>query len=248
VPVAIGARHVVGKRTRGALECRLGCDARKALLGAKLVGALQDERLDLVEVGGGDRKAARAGREDGRAPYNSAMPTGPAIRDATPADVAAIQAIYAHHVLHGLASFEEVAPTVDEMRKRFQAIVDSGKPYIVAELDGVVAGYGYVSAYRTRSAYRFTLENSIYIDERHRGRGVGSALLQALVERCRGGPWRQMIAIIGDSANAASIGLHRKAGFRQVGVLERVGFKHGRWVDSVLMQLELSSRDPTPGA
>jgi phosphinothricin acetyltransferase len=169
------------------------------------------------------------------------------IRDAVPADIPAIQAIYAHHVLHGLASFEEVAPDAREMRARFDAVVAGGKPYLVAELHGEIAGYGYASAYRTRSAYRFTLENSIYVDERHRGRGVGSALLQALIARCRRGPWRQMLAIIGDSANAASIGVHRKAGFRQVGVLERVGFKHGRWVDSVLMQLELSPEDPAPG-
>lgn len=166
------------------------------------------------------------------------------IRDATPADIPAIQAIYAHHVLHGLASFEETAPPVDEMRSRYEAIVASGKPYIVAELGGRVVGYGYASAYRTRSAYRYTLENSIYVDDQARGRGVGTALLESLVARCRGGPWRQMLAVIGDSANGASIGVHRKAGFRQVGLLERVGYKHGRWVDSVLMQLELSPADP----
>lgn len=175
------------------------------------------------------------------------MEPAPSIRDATHGDIPAIQAIYAHHVLHGLASFEEVPPGVDEMRVRYESVRDSGKPYIVAELDGAVAGFGYASAYRARSAYRFTLENSVYIDERRRGRGVGTALLDALVARCRAGPWRQMLAVIGDSGNAASIGLHRKAGFREVGVLRRVGFKHGRWVDSVLMQLELSAADPPPG-
>lgn len=174
------------------------------------------------------------------------MTPAPTIRDATAADIPAIQAIYAHHVLHGLASFEEIPPGVDEMRARYEAIVGSGKPYLVAELDGAIAGYGYASAYRARAAYRFTLENSVYIDEQRRGNGVGMAILQALVERCRRGPWRQVVAVIGDSANAPSIGLHRKAGFRQVGLLERVGFKHGRWVDSVLMQLELSPDDP-PG-
>ena len=167
-----------------------------------------------------------------------------AIRDATPADLPAIHAIYAHHVLHGLASFEEVPPPVDEIRARYEAVVGSGKPYLVAEAEGNVLGYGYASAYRARSAYRYTLENSIYVAEAARGRGVGSALLEALVTRCRRGPWRQMLAIIGDSGNAASIGVHRKAGFREVGVLERVGFKHGRWVDSVVMQLELSPADP----
>jgi L-amino acid N-acyltransferase YncA len=170
--------------------------------------------------------------------------TAPRIRDATTGDLPAIQAIYSHHVLHGLASFEEIPPGLDEMRLRFDAVLAAGKPYIVAEVDGVVAGYGYASAYRARSAYRFTLENSIYIDERYRGRGVGTALLDALIGRCRHGPWRQMLAVIGDSANAASIGVHRKAGFREVGVLRKVGFKHGRWVDSVLMQLELSPDDP----
>jgi phosphinothricin acetyltransferase len=166
------------------------------------------------------------------------------VRDAVPGDVPAMRDIYAHHVLNGLASFEEVPPTVDEMRARFEAVVGGGKPWLVAEVDGRIAGYGYASAYRARSAYRYTLENSVYIDEAMRGRGVGSALLEALVARCRGGPWRQMLAIIGDSANVASIGLHLKAGFRQVGLLERVGYKHGRWVDSVVMQLELSPADP----
>jgi L-amino acid N-acyltransferase YncA len=166
------------------------------------------------------------------------------IRDATPADIPAIQSIYAHHVMHGLASFEGVPPPVGEMRARFDAIAGAGMPYLLAEIQGRVVGYGYASAYRTRSAYRYTLENSIYIDERARGQGVGTALLEALIDRCRKGPWRQMLAVIGDSANAASIGVHRKAGFRQVGLLERVGYKHGRWVDSVVMQLELSPADP----
>lgn len=172
----------------------------------------------------------------------------PRIRDASHGDVATIQSIYAHHVRHGLASFEEVPPDVAEMQARFAKIVEGGFPYLVAEIDGVVAGYGYAGPYRTRSAYRFTVENSIYVDERHRGRGVGVALLEALVARCRSGPWRQMLAVIGDSANAPSIAVHRKAGFREVGVLARVGYKHGRWVDSVLMQLELSPEDPAPGS
>jgi phosphinothricin acetyltransferase len=163
----------------------------------------------------------------------------PTIRDATVHDIPAIQAIYSHHVLHGLASFEEVPPGVDEMLSRFEAVREAGKPYIVAEVDGAIAGYGYASSYRTRSAYRFTLENSVYVDDNVRGRGVGMALLEALIARCRAGPWRQMLAVIGDSANHASIGLHRKAGFREVGVLRNVGYKHGRWLDSVLMQLEL---------
>ena len=167
-----------------------------------------------------------------------------ALREARPGDGADLQRIYAHHVLHGFASFEEVAPSIDEMRSRYEAVVAAGKPYIVAELAGRVVGYGYASAYRARSAYRYTLENSIYIDERARGQGVGTALLEALIARCRRGPWRQMLAVIGDSANAASIGVHRKAGFRQVGLLERVGYKHGRWVDSVLMQRSMGAGLP----
>ena len=191
---------------------------------------------------------AGAGREDERS-YNPRMDTSPPrIREAVDADIPAIHAIYSHHVLHGLASFEEIPPALEEMRARFEAVRAAGRPYIVAELDGAVAGYGYAGAYRARPAYRYTLENSIYIDERQRGRGVGTALLDALIERCRAGPWRQVVAVIGDSGNAASIGVHRKAGFREVGVLKRVGFKHGRWVDSVLMQLELSSEDPPAGA
>jgi phosphinothricin acetyltransferase len=125
------------------------------------------------------------------------------------------------------------------MLSRFEAVREAGKPYIVAEVDGAIAGYGYASSYRTRSAYRFSLENSVYVDDNVRGRGVGMALLEALIARCRAGPWRQMLAVIGDSANHASIGLHRKAGFREVGVLRNVGYKQGRWLDSVLMQLEL---------
>lgn len=171
----------------------------------------------------------------------------PTLRDATPADIPAIQAIYAHHVLHGLASFEEVPPDVAEMRSRYEAVRAAGKPYLVAEVGGRIAGYGYASSYRARSAYRFTLENSVYVDEAMRGKGVGIALLNELVARCRKGPWRQIVAVIGDSANEASIALHRKAGFREVGCLSKVGYKHGRWVDSVFMQLELSPDDPLPG-
>ena len=173
------------------------------------------------------------------------MTPAPTIRDATAADIPAIQAIYAHHVLHGLASFEEIPPGVEEMRVRYEAIVGSGKPYIVAELDGTVAGYGYASAYRARSAYRFTLENSVYIDEGRRGSGVGTALLQALVDRCRRGPWRQMLAVIGDSANAGSIAVHASLGFVRAGNLRSTGYKFGRWVDSVLMQLPLGAGDGT---
>jgi L-amino acid N-acyltransferase YncA len=161
------------------------------------------------------------------------------IRDATEDDIPAVAEIYGHHVLHGLASFEEVAPDVQEMLHRYGAVRKGGFPYLVAEIDGRVVGYSYATAYRTRSAYRHTLEDSVYVREGFGGRGVGAALLTALLERCRGGPWRQVIAVIGDSANTPSINLHGRLGFRMVGTLEAVGFKFGRWVDSVLMQREI---------
>ena len=147
--------------------------------------------------------------------------------------------------MHGLASFEESAPDADELRKRWKAVLSLGLPYIVAELDGRVVGYAYATQYRARSAYRHSLENSVYVREGEGGRGIGVALLVELIERCEGGPWRQMVAVIGDSANAASINLHRKLGFREVGTLAAVGFKFGRWVDSVLMQRPLGEGDRT---
>jgi L-amino acid N-acyltransferase YncA len=161
------------------------------------------------------------------------------IRDARDADLPAIQEIYAHHVMHGLASFEESAPPAEELRKRREAVLALKLPYLVAEIDGRIAGYAYASPYRARSAYRHSLEDSVYVRDGEGGKGVGAALLAAIIERCEQGPWRQMIAVIGDSQNLASIGLHRKLGFRVVGTLEAVGFKFGRWVDSVLMQRPL---------
>jgi L-amino acid N-acyltransferase YncA len=158
------------------------------------------------------------------------------IRDATEKDVPEIAAIYGHHVMHGLASFEERAPEVAEMLERYAAIRGGGFPYLVAVVEGQVVGYSYATLYRTRSAYRHTLEDSVYVREGFGGRGIGAALLAALLERCKAGPWRQMIAVIGDSANAPSISLHQRLGFRVVGTLDSVGFKFGRWVDSVLMQ------------
>jgi len=165
-----------------------------------------------------------------------------AVRDATDADVPAIAAIYAVHVLQGTASFEEIPPGEEEMTRRFREIRASGRPYLVAEMDGRVVGYAYAGAYRTRTAYRFTLEDSIYLDPSSAGRGLGSRLMAALLERCHAGPWREIVAIIGDSANEASIALHRKFGFVHVGTLRNVGFKHGRWLDSVVMQRTLEPR------
>lgn len=158
------------------------------------------------------------------------------VRDADDADIPSIQAIYANEVLNGLATFEEVPPSVDELLSRRQSVLVSGLPYLVAELDGRVVGYSYATAYRPRPAYRNTVENSVYVAEEARCRGVGAALLSNLIARCEKGPWRQMIAVIGNSGNSGSIALHEKLGFSHVGTLEAVGFKHGRWVDTVLMQ------------
>lgn len=161
------------------------------------------------------------------------------VREAAEADLPAIQSIYAHHVLHGLASFEETPPTLEEMTARRASVLALGLPYLVAELEGRIVGYAYATAYRPRPAYRYTIEDSVYVSDGFGGRGIGTRLLQALIERCERGPWRQMLAIIGDSGNSASIALHRRMGFRLVGTFDTVGFKLGRWVDTVLMQRAL---------
>lgn len=168
------------------------------------------------------------------------------VSDAVRQDMEAIQAIYAQHVLHGLASFEETPPTVGEMAARRDTVLAAGLPYLVAELQGRVVGYAYATPYRPRPAYRFTVEDSVYVEEGGGGGGVGSALLGAVIARCEAGPWRQMVAVIGNSGNAGSLGLHRKLGFRTVGTLEAAGFKLGRWVDTVLMQRPLNGGASTP--
>ncbi|HVO09196.1 MAG TPA: GNAT family N-acetyltransferase [Vicinamibacteria bacterium] len=167
------------------------------------------------------------------------------VRDAVDADLPAITSIYAHPVLHGLATFEEVPPTVVELEARRAEILRHGLPYLVAEVGGEVVGYSYATAYRPRSAYRHTVEDSVYVRDGFQGRGVGRALLTELIERCSAGPWRQMVAVIGDSGNAASIALHRRLGFRRVGTLRGVGHKLGRWVDTVLMQRALGQGSRT---
>jgi phosphinothricin acetyltransferase len=165
------------------------------------------------------------------------------LRDASELDLPQIQAIYAHHVLHGLATFEEEPPSVAELAERRAAVLALGLPYLVAEQGGVVVGYCYATSYRPRRAYRYAIEDSVYIADGRAGRGIGAALLAALIARCEVGPWRQMIAIIGNSENAASIALHRRLGFAHVGTLRSVGFKLGRWVDTVVMQRALGCGD-----
>jgi phosphinothricin acetyltransferase len=165
------------------------------------------------------------------------------IRDATEADLPAIAAIYAHHVLHGTGTFEEVPPDEAEMGARMKRGQAAGWSWLVAEQDGQVLGYAYYGAFRDRSAYRFSAEDSIYVREDVRGQGVGKALVAALLERATAKGFRQMFAVIGDSENVGSIGLHLSLGFRQVGVLKAAGLKFGRWVDVVYMQRALGDGD-----
>ena len=165
------------------------------------------------------------------------------IRPATFADIPAITRIYAHAVKTGTASFELEAPNEEEMRGRMKAVLDSKFPYFVAEIDGEIAGYAYASFYRTRPAYRFTVEDSVYVAADMQRRGIGRTLLEKLIAACTALGFRQMIAVIGDSGQAASIGMHRACGFEDAGNLRNIGWKFGRWLDTPLMQLALG-----PGA
>jgi len=158
------------------------------------------------------------------------------IRDATQEDLPHIQRIYANHVENGLASFEEVAPDISETRRRYDALIQAGYPYLVVATPGDVLGYAYAGPFRARPAYRFSVENSIYLDPAHAGKGIGRQLLTALIAACEPRGYRQMVAVIGDSANHGSIGVHRACGFQMIGLQPAVGFKFGRWVDSVMMQ------------
>ncbi len=171
------------------------------------------------------------------------------IRPTAEADLPFITAIYGNAVRHGTATFELDPPDLAEMTRRYRALVDGGFPYLVAVLDGRVAGYAYAGAYRPRPAYRFTVENSIYLEPAIHGRGVGYQLLQRLIGESEARGYRQMIAVIGDSANAGSIGVHRKTGFEMVGTHPNVGLKFGRWLDTVMMQRALGPGSTTvPGA
>ena len=161
------------------------------------------------------------------------------LRPATIADIPAITAIYAHAVRNGTASFELEPPTEAEMTRRMQAILDGKFPYLAAEIDGRLGGYAYASLYRTRPAYRFTVENSVYVAPDMHRRGIGKALLERLIEECTARGYRQMIAVIGDSDQAASIGVHKACGFEPAGNLKSIGWKFGKWLDTPLMQRAL---------
>lgn len=168
------------------------------------------------------------------------------IRDSRDDDIHAIAAIYGHWVTHGLASFELDPPDAAEIGRRRAAILAAGYPYLVAERGGEVTGYAYASAYRPRPAYRFAVENSVYVAPGGTRGGTGAALLHALIAACTAKGFRLMVAVIGDSANYASIGLHERAGFARAGLLPAAGWKHGRWVDSVLTTRPLGEGDATP--
>jgi L-amino acid N-acyltransferase YncA len=197
--------------------------------------------------GNGRLKSASATRR--RMPASDGRPDMPAdivIRPCTVGDLAAVTVIYRHAVMTGTASFELEPPDEAEMLRRFDALAAGHHPYLVAEQAGVVAGYAYAGPYRARPAYRGTVENSVYVAPERHGRGIGAALLSALIEAAEAGGFRQIVAVIGDSDNAASIGLHARQGFEMVGTLRAVGWKRGRWLDTVLMQRALGDGDGTP--
>lgn len=167
------------------------------------------------------------------------VPPMPLIRSAVAADLPACREIYAHHVLNGVGTFEEIPPSLDEMTERFTAVISCDLPWFVAEKSGVIVGYVYAGAYLTRSAYRFTVQDSIYVAADAVGGGVGRKLLTALIDRCAELGFRRMVAIIGGSENAGSRGLHRACGFEEAGILPAVGLKFGQWRDGVLMHRPL---------
>jgi phosphinothricin acetyltransferase len=171
--------------------------------------------------------------------------TSPEIRAAVAADLPAITEIYDHAVRYGTATFELIPPDLTEMTRRFEILMDGGFPYLVATLEGRVVGYAYAGAYRPRPAYRFTVENSVYLKPAIHRRGIGLQLLQRLITESEQSGYRQMIAVVGDSANAGSIGVHTKCGFQMIGTHPNVGFKFGRWLDTVMMQRALGDGGST---
>lgn len=167
------------------------------------------------------------------------MAAGVPVRPAQPPDLVAVQTIYALEVIEGTASFELEPPDLAEVQRRYASIIGQGLPWLVAETGGAIAGYAYAGPYRARPAYRFSVESSVYVARDARRRGIGRALLEALIREAAGAGKRQMVAVIGDSAHHASIRLHERCGFRPVGTLTEIGFKHGRWLDTVIMQRAL---------
>ena len=167
------------------------------------------------------------------------------IRPASAADLPAITEIYDHAVSYGTATFELIPPDLAEMSHRFKTLADGGFPYLVAVLDGRAIGYAYAGPYRPRPAYRFTVENSVYLQPAIHRRGIGLQLLQRLIAECEARGYRQMIAVIGDSANAGSVGVHARCGFAMIGTHPDVGFKFGRWLDTVMMQRALGDGGST---
>jgi phosphinothricin acetyltransferase len=176
--------------------------------------------------------------------------SSPEIRPATEADLPFITEIYEHAVRYGTATFELTPPDLAEMTRRFRALTENGYPYLVAALDGSVIGYAYAGPYRPRPAYRFTVENSIYLKPAIHRRGIGLLLMQRLLAECEARGYRQMVAVIGDSANAGSIGVHSKCGFQMIGTHFNVGLKFERWLDTVMMQIALGEGATTvpPGS
>ena len=170
------------------------------------------------------------------------------IRPSSPADLPAITSIYAHHVTHGKGSFELDAPDLDEMTRRRTDVLAKGLPHLVASRGAEVLGFAYAVAFRPRPAFRFLAEDSVYIHADHAGQGIGRALLAELLRHCEALGIRQMLAVIGDSANAGSIGLHRSLGFEQSGILKASGWKHGQWLDTVFMQKALGLGDSSPAS
>ena len=175
-------------------------------------------------------------------------PSALLIRPSSPADLPAITAIYAHHVTHGKGSFELEAPDLDEMSRRRSDVLAKGLPHLVASRGAEVLGFAYAGAFRPRPAFRFMAEDSIYIHADHAGQGLGRALLAELMRHCEALGIRQMLAVIGDSANAGSIGLHHSLGFVHTGILKASGWKHGQWLDTVFMQKALGAGDSSPAS
>ncbi|HYZ86492.1 MAG TPA: GNAT family N-acetyltransferase [Bryobacteraceae bacterium] len=168
------------------------------------------------------------------------------IRHAIKADLEAITAIYAHHVLTGCATFELEPPDLATMTQRFEALTSSAKPYLVATVEDRVVGYAYAGPYRSRPAYSYTVEDSIYLHPDEAGKGIGTLLLRSLIGECTVRGYRQIIAVIGDPQNGRSVMLHERCGFQHVGILKGVGHKHGRWLDTALMQLPLQHQERQP--